>query len=156
MKRTAIYPGTFDPLTNGHVDVVQRAALIFDAVVIGVAESARKQPYFSTADRLLMCEAVFKGLNHVRVVSFDGLLVDFAKEQKAQVILRGLRAVSDFDFEFQLAGMNRCLASEIETIFLPANEATSSISSTMVREIAAMGGDVSGFVPPPVVEQFSR
>ncbi len=154
MTQIAIYPGTFDPLTNGHMDVIERAARIFGEIIVAVAESAEKQPHFSTDDRVAMCREVFDGLKNVSVDTFDGLLVNFAKSKKATVILRGLRAVSDVDFEFQLAGMNRCMVPEIETVFIPASETTSSISSTIVREIATMGGDVSLFVPPAVVKRF--
>jgi len=154
--QTVIYPGTFDPLTNGHVDVVKRASRIFNEVVVAVAESAGKKTYFSLDDRVAMCREVLNGLKNVSVERFDGLLVDFAKSKNANVILRGLRAVSDFDFEFQLAGMNRCMSSDIETVFIPASETTSSISSTIVREIAAMGGDVSVFVPPAVVKKLVK
>jgi len=152
----AVYPGTFDPVTNGHVDVVERAARIFDEVVVAIAESTTKEPHFSTGDRMALCEDVFSELNNVSVVSFKGLLIDLAKMKGADVILRGLRAVSDFDFEFQLAGMNHTMAPEIETLFLPASEGTSTISSTIVREIAAMGGDVSAFVPPAVLKKLQR
>jgi len=154
MTQLAIYPGTFDPLTNGHVDLVERAARLFNAIIVVVAQSAEKKTHFSIDDRVAMCTEVFDGLKNVSIESFDGLLVDFAQSKGANVILRGLRAVSDFDFEFQLAGMNRCMAPEIETMFLPASETTASISSTIVREIAVMGGDISLFVPPAVAKKL--
>jgi len=155
MTRIAVYPGTFDPLTNGHVDIVERAARIFDEIIVAVAKSAQKQSHFSMNDRVSMCQEVFDGLKNVSVTHFDGLLVNFVKSKNAHCILRGVRAVSDFDFEFQLAGMNHCMAPDIETLFIPASETTSTISSTIVREIAAMGGDVSLFVPPVVRRQLT-
>lgn len=154
MTRIAVYPGTFDPLTNGHVDIVNRATRIFDEIIVAVAESAEKQPHFSADERVAMCRAVFNGLKNVTVERFDALLVDFVKSKNANIILRGLRALSDFDFEFQLAGMNHSMAPDVETVFIPASEATSSISSSIIREIAAMGGDVSLFVPPMVAEKW--
>ncbi len=156
MKRIAVYPGTFDPITNGHVDVMERAAKLFDQLIVAIAKSARKTPYFSLSERLSMTSDSLAQLNNVEVVSFEGLLVDFARAHQATFILRGLRAVSDFDYEFQLAGMNRAMAAEIETIFLPATEETANISATMVREIMSLGGDVSPFVPPKVVERLKE
>ena len=148
MKITAIYPGTFDPITNGHTDLVQRAARIFGKVIVAVAKGGGtgKQPVFSLEERIEMAKAVLAGVDNVEVCAFDGLLVDFAKQHKAEVILRGLRAVSDFEYEFQLASMNRHLDDSIETMFLTPAEQYSYISSSLVREIASLGGDVTPFV----------
>lgn len=150
----AIYPGTFDPLTNGHVDIVERAAHLFDDVIVAVAKSAGKQTRFSFSERVSICEEVFSDFKNVSVDHFDGLLIDFAKSKNANIILRGLRGASDLDFEFQLSGMNHAMSPECETLFMKAKDTTSSISSTIVREIAAMGGDVSLFVPPAVVKRL--
>lgn len=154
MSQRVVYPGTFDPITNGHLDLIARAAKIFDEVCVVVATSRRKAPFLPLEERLSLVEKVVAEWPNVRVAPLDALLVDFAKEQGASVILRGLRAVSDFDYEFQLAGMNRQMAPELETIFLPASEGCSFISGTMVREIAELGGDVSDFVPPEVAERL--
>ena len=146
----AIYPGTFDPITNGHSDLVTRASALFDRVIVAVAVSAGKNPGFSLEQRVALVEEVLAGIDNVEVTQFDALLVDFARRSGAGVILRGLRAVSDFEYEFQLAGMNRRLAPDVETMFLTPAEKFSYISSTLVREIAALGGDVSEFVHPAV------
>ena len=146
----AVYPGTFDPLTRGHEDLVRRAATLFDSLVIGVADSRRKSTFFSLRERTEMARAVLGGLKNVSVVSFTGLLTEFVRRQKARVVLRGLRAVSDFEYEFQLAGMNRSLYPEFETLFLTPSEQHMFISATLVREIAMLGGDVSKFVHPAV------
>ena len=151
MRRKAIYPGTFDPVTNGHIDIITRAANLFPELVVAVASNTTKRPFFSLATRIKFIEDVVKHLPGVSVVGFDNLLIHFVKEQTASVILRGLRAVSDFEYEFQLAGMNRKLSKDIETMFLTPSEEFMFISSTLVREIAALGGDVSGFVPSGVV-----
>ena len=150
MERTAIYPGTFDPITNGHADLVHRAAVCFDRVIIAVAGSTAKATRFSLDERVELAHEVMREVGNVEIESFDGLLVEFARTQEAQVILRGLRAVSDFEYEFQLASMNRKLAPGIETMFLTPDEGYTFISSSLVREIAALGGDVSGFVHPAV------
>ncbi len=142
----AVYPGTFDPITKGHIDLVERATRIFDHVVVAVVTDGSKQPLFSVEERITMASDALNGLDGVEVVSFDGLLVEFARSIGAGVILRGLRAVSDFEYEFQLAGMNRHLASDIETMFLTPAEQFSYISSSLVREIASLGGDVAPFV----------
>lgn len=155
-KVTAVYPGTFDPLTNGHVDLMRRAARLFDEVLLGVAESPRKAPFFSLQERLAMAEEALAELENVRVVGFSGLLVDFASDQGAQVIVRGLRAVSDFEYEVQLAGMNRRLNPQLETLFLTPAEEYAFLSSSLVREIASLGGDVSDFVPPNVMAELKR
>lgn len=146
MTITAVYPGTFDPITNGHTDLVQRAARLFDTVVVAVAANPTKQAVFTLDERLGLAREVLADIPNVEVCGFDSLLVDFVHEQQAQVILRGLRAVSDFEYEFQLAGMNRRLAADIETMFLTPAEQYSYISSSLVREIAELGGDVSKFV----------
>jgi pantetheine-phosphate adenylyltransferase len=147
---TAVYPGTFDPVTNGHADVAERASRMFYKVIISIAANPGKQPFFPLADRIAFAEAVFADRPNVEVRSFDSLLVDHARALGAGVILRGLRAVSDFEFEVQLAGMNRRLAPEIETLFISAAEEYGFVSSSLVREIASLGGDVTEFVHPTV------
>jgi len=146
----AIYPGTFDPITNGHSDLVARASRLFDKVIVAVAVSAGKSPGFELEQRVALVEEVLAGIDRVEVTRFDALLVDFARRSGAGVILRGLRAVSDFEYEFQLAGMNRRLAPDLETLFLTPAEQFAYISSSLVREIAGLGGDVSEFVHPAV------
>ncbi len=146
MILTAVYPGTFDPITNGHSDLVQRAARLFDRVVLAIAVSPTKAPTFTLEERMAMARVVLADLKNVEVLGFDGLLVDYARTVGANVILRGLRAVSDFEYEFQLAGMNRRLAHDIETLFLTPAEQYTFISSSLVREVASLGGDVAPFV----------
>lgn len=148
--RTVLYPGTFDPITNGHIDLVERACRLFDNVIVAVAASTRKKPLFSLEQRVQLARQTLSHLPNVTVVGFNILLVDFVKQQKAQAVLRGLRAVSDFEYEFQLANMNRALAPDMESIFLTPAEHLSFISSSIVREIAMLGGDVSKFVTAPV------
>jgi pantetheine-phosphate adenylyltransferase len=143
---TAVYPGTFDPVTNGHTDLIQRAARLFDRVIVAVSANPHKEPIFSLEERVELVKTVAAALDNVEVRSFGSLLVEFVSEQGAQVILRGLRAVSDFEYEFQLASMNRRLAPQVETMFLTPAEQYAYISSSLVREIAALGGDVSPFV----------
>ena len=150
MDTTAIYPGTFDPVTNGHADLVQRALRRFDRVIIAVAASTGKSTCFTLEERVSLARTALAPLDRLEVVGFDGLLVKFAQDQGAGVILRGLRAVSDFEYEFQLASMNRKLAPDVETMFLTPDEGYSFISSSLVREIAALGGDVRAFVHPAV------
>ncbi len=152
---TALYPGTFDPITNGHSDLVARAELLFDRVVVAVAANPSKQPTFTLDERVAMARQVLAEHERVEVIEFDSLLVDFAGECGASVILRGLRAVSDFEYEFQLAGMNRRLAPDIETVFLTPSEQFAYISSSLVREIATLGGDVSEFVHPVVMSALA-
>ena len=147
---TAIYPGTFDPLTRGHEDLVRRAASLFDQVVVGVAYSRNKKPFFSIEERVEIAREVLGHYPNVKVASFAGLLKDFVREQDGRVIVRGLRAVSDFEYEFQMAGMNRHLLPEVETLFMTPSEQYQFISGTIVREIAELGGDVSKFVFPSV------
>jgi len=156
---TAIYPGTFDPITNGHSDLVQRAARIFDRVILAVAtggQNGGKQPFFSAEERVSLAKDVLGEMINVEVIPFDGLLIDFVQKQNAQVILRGLRAVSDFEYEFQLAGMNRHLNEKIETLFLTPAEQYSYISSSLVREVAILGGDVSPFVNEKVAAALNN
>ena len=155
MNTIAIYPGTFDPVTNGHTDLVQRATRLFDQVIVAVTKGGSKQPVFTLDQRVALVKDVLADMPGVKVCSFDTLLVDFMQEQNAGVILRGLRAVSDFEYEFQLAGMNRQLRPEIETVFLTPAEHYAYISSSLVREIASLGGDVSRFVHPKVVAALS-
>lgn len=151
-----IYPGTFDPFTNGHLDVLERAARLFDRLTVAVALDSTKRPLFTPEERVAMIRPNVKQWRHVRVVSFDGLLVEFARREKACAIIRGLRALSDFEFEFNMALMNRHLEPEVETIFVMPNEAYSYTSSTLVRQIAKLGGDVSNFVPPNVARALRR
>jgi pantetheine-phosphate adenylyltransferase len=151
MKITAIYPGTFDPVTNGHTDLVRRAARLFDEVIVAVAANPQKRPMFDLEERVGLARAVLGGVPGVRVEGFESLLVDFMRAQGASVVLRGLRAVSDFEFEFQLAGMNRRLAPEIETVFLTPSEQEMFISASLVKEVALLGGDVSPFVDARVL-----
>jgi pantetheine-phosphate adenylyltransferase len=150
MTVKAIYPGTFDPVTNGHTDLIERASLLFGEVVVGVASSPSKKPRFDLAHRVEMIEAVTQHLSNVTVVGFSGLLVDFAKIHHAKVLIRGLRAVSDFEYEFQLANMNRRLSPDLESVFLTPSEGNSFISSTLVKEVSLHNGDVSQFVHPIV------
>lgn len=156
MKTIAIYPGTFNPITHGHADLVERAAHLFDRVIVAIAESTGKNPTFTLNERVCMTRAVLKPIKNVEVIGFNTLLADFAADQNAQVIIRGLRAVSDFEYEFQLANMNRHLAPKLETIFLTPAEQCSFISSSLVREIASLGGDVSAFVAPLVVQALKE
>ncbi len=158
MKIKAIYPGTFDPITNGHIDLVERGARLFDELVVSVAAfpSPAKRPAFSVEERLTMAELALRHLANVRVMAFDTLLADFVRDQQAQVIVRGLRAVSDFEYEFQLASMNRQLIPDVETMFLTPAEQYAYISSSLVREVASLGGDVSKFVHPSVAQALAR
>ena len=156
MKRNALYPGTFDPITNGHHDLVRRAAQIFDRVVIAIAANAGKSPRFSLDERVELAREVLAGLPNVEVMGYSTLTVEFARQHGLHVVIRGLRAVSDFEFEFQLANMSRHLAPEIETVFMTPQEHFTYISSTLVREIAALGGDVSEFVHPAVAAALRR
>lgn len=155
-RKIAIYPGTFDPITRGHSDLVERASRLFDSVVVAVAANPGKRSLFSLEERQHLARTALAEYANVEVCTFDGLLVEFAREKQAQVILRGLRAVSDFDYEFQLAGMNRKLAPDVETLFLTPAEQYSNISSSLVREIAALGGDVSPFVHEEIRAELAR
>jgi pantetheine-phosphate adenylyltransferase len=151
---TVVYPGTFDPLTRGHEDLVRRAARVFDRVVVGVADSVAKQPLFSAAERVAMAREVLAPFANVEVQGFSSLLMDFVRAQGAKIILRGLRAVSDFEVEFQMAGMNRHLYPDVETLFLTPSEQYTFVSATIVREIARFGGDISHFVDPLVAARI--
>ncbi len=151
----AVYPGTFDPVTRGHEDLVRRASRIFDSVIVAVADSASKKPFFDIDERVDMARSVLADYGNVSVVSFSGLLMDFVRDRNAKVILRGLRAVSDFEYEFQMAGMNRNLYPEVETLFLTPSEQYMFISATIVREIARLGGDVSPFVHPLIASRLA-
>jgi pantetheine-phosphate adenylyltransferase len=146
----AIYPGSFDPITNGHIDVIKRASRIFDQVTIAVSQNINKKSFLSEKEKIEAINLSLEGLKNVEVIAFDSLLVEFAKKINAQIILRGLRAVSDFEYEFQLAGMNKHLDKNIETFFLTPSEEFSNISSSLVREILMLGGDISSFVPQKV------
>lgn len=147
---TVIYPGSFDPITNGHVDLTERAARLFGKVVVAVAHSEKKTPLFSLQQRVELCQEALQHLDNVAVVGFSNLLIDFAKSQNSRCVLRGLRAVADFEYEFQLANMNRAMDPEFESVFLTPSEHLSYISSSLVREIAALKGDITSFVPEPV------
>jgi pantetheine-phosphate adenylyltransferase len=149
-NRIAVYPGTFDPITLGHEDIVRRAADLFDEVIVAVAGSTNKRTMFSIEERVSLAQSVFKGASNVKVKGFSGLLMQFVQEQGAQMVVRGLRAASDFEYEFQLAGMNRKLYPRLETIFLTPAEQYMFVSSTLVREVAILDGDVSQFVSPTV------
>ena len=153
---TAIYPGTFDPITNGHIDLVHRASKLFEHVIVAVAINPTKTSAFNLAERVVLAKKTLADLPNVEVCGFDGLLVDIAREKQAQVIIRGLRAVSDFEHEFQLAGMNRHMEPNVETMFLTPAEQFSYISSSLVREVAALGGDVSAFVAPCVAQALAN
>jgi len=156
MNIKAIYPGTFDPITDGHIDLILRASKLFNEVVVAVATNQGKAPLFSLEERVEMAEEVTAHLSNVTIIGFGNLLVDCAKEYNADVVLRGLRAVSDFEYEFQLAGMNRRLSPELETMFLTPAEQYEFISSSMIREIAKLNGDVSSFVPKCVEERLIK
>ena len=156
MKRSAIYPGTFDPITNGHHDLVRRAASIFDRVVVAIAANPNKAPMFALDLRVEMARRVLADVPRVEVMGYNGLTVDFAREQGLSVIVRGLRAISDFEFEFQLANMSRHLSPDIESVFMTPQEQYTFISSTLVREIAVMGGNVSEFVHPLVEAELKK
>ncbi|UUO23583.1 pantetheine-phosphate adenylyltransferase [Colwellia sp. M166] len=156
MSVKAIYPGTFDPVTNGHADLIERASRLFSEVVVGIAASPSKKPHFDLAQRVTLLEEVTQHLPNVTIVGFSGLLIDFAREHKAQVLIRGLRAVSDFDYEFQLANMNRRLAPDLESVFLTPAEKNSFISSTLVKEVALHNGDVGQFVHPIVKQALEN
>jgi len=154
--KVAIYPGTFDPITYGHIDVIERAREIFDTVIVSVARNTSKQPLFSTDERVKMIKEVLRKYKNVEVTSFEGLLVNFARTKKATAIIRGLRAVSDFEYEFQMALTNRKLAKNITTVFLMPHEKYTYLNSTLVREIALFGGDLSDFVPSVVQKYLAK
>ncbi|MGB0668617.1 MAG: pantetheine-phosphate adenylyltransferase [Porticoccaceae bacterium] len=154
--KTIVYPGTFDPITNGHIDLVERAARLFDKVVIGIASSQRKSPLFSIDERIQLASDALTHVPNIEIRGFDYLLVNFVNDCGADAIMRGLRAVSDFEYEFQLANMNRALSPDVESIFLTPAERFSYISSSLVREISSLDGDVSQFVPSNVAEALTR
>lgn len=154
MNNRAVYPGTFDPITLGHEDLIRRASRLFDTLIVAVADSGAKRPFFSRDERVDMARETLKNLKNVEVLGFSGLLMQFVQEHEARVVVRGLRAVSDFEYEFQLAGMNRGMYPDVETLFLTPGEQYMFISATIVREISVLGGDVSKFVPPLVARRL--
>jgi len=154
--KTVIYPGTFDPITNGHIDLVERAARLFDHVVVAIAYSEKKSPLFTLDERVELCSTALSHLDNIEVCGFSNLLTEFAQSKGARCVLRGLRAVADFEYEFQLANMNRAMFPEFESVFLTPSEHLSYISSSLVREIAALQGDISPFVPTNVCSALQR
>jgi pantetheine-phosphate adenylyltransferase len=156
MSQRAIYPGTFDPMTKGHVDLIERACNLFDEIVIAIAASEAKNPLFTLDERIKIAEQIFESNEKVKVIGFSGLLVDLAKDNDAKILIRGLRVVADFEYEFQLANMNRAMMPELESVFLTPKEQYSYISSSLVKEICKMGGDVSEFVDPISLSELKR
>ena len=154
MSKIAIYPGTFDPLTNGHLDVIRRASKLFDRLIVAVAGNVLKAPLFTAEQRMAMTRQAVRGMRGVTVDSFDGLLIDYARAKRASAVIRGLRVISDFEYEFQMALMNRKLSPAMETVFLMPSEQYIYLSSSLVREIARLGGDVGSLVPGPVAKQL--
>ena len=152
--RVAIYPGSFDPLTNGHVDIIERGARIFDAIIVAILANVEKTPLFSENERIAIIRDVFKGHQNVQVEAFSGLLVEYAQHKHATVLVRGLRAVSDFEYEFQMALMNRHLAPGLETVFMMPDEKYTYISSRLIKEVSTLGGEITGLVPPVVEERL--
>jgi pantetheine-phosphate adenylyltransferase len=153
-NRIAIYPGSFDPLTNGHVDIIERGSRIFDSIIVAILGNLEKTPLFSESERVAILRDVFKGRPNVQIETFSGLLVDYAQQKKASAIVRGLRAVSDFEYEFQMALMNRHLAPGIETVFMMPAEQYTYISSRLIKEVFTLGGEITGLVPPIVEEKL--
>lgn len=154
LPRVAIYPGSFDPLTSGHLDIIERGARIFDSIIVAILANDEKTPLFSESERVAIIRDVFKGHSNVQVETFNGLLVDYAQRKKASVLVRGLRAVSDFEYEFQMALMNRHLAPGLETVFMMPDEKYTYISSRLIKEVFRLGGEVTGLVPPVVEEKL--
>jgi pantetheine-phosphate adenylyltransferase len=154
MKVTAVYPGMFDPITNGHLDIIGRGVRLFDEIIVALLQNADKEPLFSLPERLEIVASVVKRFPNVRVESFDGLLIDYARKRGAQAIVRGLRALSDFEYEFQMALMNRRLGPDLETVFMMPSEAYSYVSSRLVKEVVGLGGDVTGLVPQEVLDRL--
>jgi pantetheine-phosphate adenylyltransferase len=154
LKTSAIYPGSFDPITNGHVDIIERGLKVFDRIIVAVLENPKKRPLFTTKERVRMIQDIFASKKDVEVRAFDGLLVDFARDQGTHVVIRGLRAISDFEYEFQMALMNRSLAPDVETFFMMPSVNYSFLSSNLVREVAALGGSVEGLVPGPIARKL--
>jgi pantetheine-phosphate adenylyltransferase len=155
MNNKAVYPGTFDPITLGHEDLIRRAARLFDTLIVAIADSGAKRPFFTRDERVEMAREALNSLKNVEVVGFSGLLMHFVQQHKARVVIRGLRAVSDFEYEFQLAGMNRGMYPDVETLFLTPGEQYMFVSATIVREISVLGGDVSKFVAPHVARRLT-
>lgn len=156
MKTAAIYPGTFDPITYGHLDLIHRTLSVFDSVIVAVAVNPGKHPLFTTEERVAMVRTVTRRLRNVHVESFDTLLVDFCMERRVSTVVRGLRAVSDFEYELQLSQMNRKINKKVETVFMMPSEEYNFISSRIIKEVAGLGGDVSGLVPPPVIKALKE
>ncbi len=156
MESRAIYPGSFDPITNGHVDIIERGFQVFDEIIIAVLENPKKEPLFSTKERVAMIRGIYAERNNIKVMTFTGLLVDFVQAQKAKVVIRGLRAISDFEYELQMALMNRNLAPDVETFFMMPSVKYSFLSSNLVREVALLGGSVSDLVPELVARRLSQ
>ena len=156
MSQKAIYPGTFDPITKGHIDLVERACKLFDKVVLAIAASEAKSPLFTLEERIDISKKIFKGNDQVEIIGFSGLLVDLAKDNDATILIRGLRVVADFEYEFQLANMNRAMMPELESVFLTPVTEYSLVSSSLVKEICKMGGDVSSFVDPISLEEMKK
>jgi len=156
MTKTAIYPGTFDPMTNGHLNIIQRASRLFDTVVVAVAKSAGKQPLFDLEERVGLAKHVLSAYSDVEVVAFEGLLVELAKQQNAGIIIRGVRSIADFEYETQMAGMNRQMMPTLETVFLTPHSQWADLSSTLVRDIARHGGEISNFVPEDIEHAISN
>ncbi len=154
--RTSVYPGSFDPITNGHLDIIRRASKIYDRVIVGVLNNPNKKPLFSAAERMEMIRSVTGGLDNVEVDCFEGLLVDFVKEKGAEVIVKGLRTVADFEYEFQMALLNKALNPEYETVFLMTDSKYSYISSSMVKELAGFNGDLTGLVPREIINKIKQ
>jgi len=154
MKVTAVYPGTFDPITNGHLDIIGRGVSLFDEIIVALLKNADKEPLFSLEERLEVVTGVVKRFPNVRVETFDGLLIDYARSRGARAIVRGLRALSDFEYEFQMALMNRRLGPDLETVFMMPSEAYSYVSSRLVKEVVGLGGDVTGLVPQEVLDRL--
>jgi len=154
--KTAIYPGTFDPITNGHTDLIERASRLFDRVIVAIAQSSKKSPLLNLSERVELCQKVLSHLDNVEVSGFSMLMTEFARQNSASILIRGLRAVSDFEYEFQLATMNRAIYPDLETVFLTPSEQNIFISSSLIREIASFNGDISNFVDPAVEQALKQ